>query len=613
MKQNRKIFLFAAFFALCALLTCGMAANAATHDAADAEAFAAAVENAAAGDTVRVTDSFTAGDAVTVDKNLTLTAENDATITVPNSFLIVDGASVRVTGKLNIVSENTTATEHLFKLTGTAPTLTIDLASTDYKIEGKTAHVGGTTYTESGVIFSNGTNATVNVAGGLVQNMGTGEMLKVLAGGTKFTWNVSGGKLYNTDSTGRIALSATPTELNITGGVIESRVQRVIQTNTTLDLTVSSGTITSLCGILFQSGGAMHATVEGGTITSTKAAATDGLFYMSGAGSSFTMTGGSISAGGTTAVQIKAGGTVNISAGVITAKTVADKWKGAIDVTGNCTLTMTGGSISVPTTASTQYGVVLRGGTDNVTFGGNASITAGYVAFDIAKDSPGSNTVTIGENASFTAKTYAAVCIQAQTTMTVNGGSFTTTTSGDGIYWWNAGTLTINDITVNGADTGIRCASVGGGTVDIKGGSITAKSSAAIYLNIGGVTLNVYDGAALTSTGSTGIYINHKGDPSAIHVYGGSISSSSNCFHITGGTETVTSITIDDGTFTTVKHRNIGHNLCSLTLVINGGNFTAGDYCVYSQGTATGTYTIKAAPSTPPPTPSTWAVRARRR
>lgn len=182
---------------------------------------------------------------------------------------------------------------------------------------------------------------------------------------------------------------------------------------------------------------------------------------------------------------------------------------------------------------------------------------------------------------------FGAIDVTAACTINVNSGIVQGTgasTAGillrDGVS-----TVNINGGTVTGKGYGIQVHHAGsaGGTVTVKGDAVVSGGNAILTACKQPITINVQENAALTSTSSNSISINHNdtaGTVNAkvtINVSGGTLTAGTgNAIYVHAKANTEDAITITDGTFVAPNSDVISVN-AAIEVTVSGGSFSAAD------------------------------------
>ena len=266
-------------------------------------------------------------------------------------------------------------------------------------------------------------------------------------------------------------------------------------------------------------------------------------------------------------------------------------------------ITVTGGSISMSgyTGESGKYSIILNIGGNQESFvptitisgvdwsgtgtygiysntNANVDILSGNIGVDrsaiwLNSSSQGQTTISGGTLSSSGANSTNTLLNSGSSFIKVNGGTISYTGSAQSAIRAEAGTLEVNDGTINGGSgTGIYTR----GITDIKGGIISGNSCG---VNVNTGTTNITAG---TITGSTyGVYTN----AGTTDITGGSITGTTYGVYVNNGTTNITGITVNSSIYGVYVNSGI-FNLNNAEVVVSGENDNA--YGIYiKNGTVT--------------------------
>ncbi len=559
-------------------------------------ALTSAISNATSGNTLQITNNFTITSGVSIDsKNLTLdlngyTVTSTVTGTNTGAITLTDTASLTVTdggsnGKLEVTST-----------TGKA---IYNGGSGEVKVEGGTVTTSGGS---SSYAICNSSSGTVNVTGGTVSstqqggraihNNGAGTI--TVSGGTVEATGSVGSAIHN-NSGGTITVSGNA-EVSATGTDGYAIYNNAGGTVTVSDNAAVAVKATGGYAIYNYSTGEVK--VEGGEVS-----ATTGNAICNQAGGTVNVSGGKVkAAGANSAIYNYSTGSLNITGGTVEAtasngRAIYNNSTGKITVSGTATVTSANASgnsgtihlVKVPSDNSDLVVLEITGGTVE-----NTANPAGYAVYFV------STSVTTDNLSDYYSKTggivgrvhptppVVEITRDSNTTLyTTLAGAITAAVTGDTLK-------VIADIDLGG--TGVEITNGKALTLDLNGHNIThsgtSESSAIQLLNVANTALTVKDsssGQTGTLEATSGRAISNLGGGTVTIESGTVTAKVTAIYNSSTGTVEVSGGTVSS----TYQGGRAISNTGAGTITVSGGMVSAtGTGCNAIQNTTTGTVTV---------------------
>lgn len=476
-----------------------------------------AFKHAKTGDTIKVLKDV---EEITTATNTKGTTENPVVLdlngkTITTSETLTNIGTLSIIGGGTIETNSTAPSNYRFiiqnngTLSITETTLTSTAANSEYE---RGINLGSTT---AKLTINAGTNITttgISIVNDYSQRSTASDPAIYIAGGTITSKKYQAIWQSSPVTTGMVY---------ITDGIIVSEISQTIYNNSTGKITISGGTITGGTGcnaVTNNSTGTVE--ISAGNISTTNKDA-----VANNSTGTLTITGGTITTTTGGAGVASANGNVTISGGKITAA-----GNGVWINKGNATIGNNNGTTQPEITGISVCGVNVYN-TANVTIlGGTINSESSYGVYNNS-----TGTVTI-ENANITSHQNSVINTKGITR--ILGGNFTATNS-DAVRNSSTGTTTIaGGIFTSNTSAGI---SVGAGTVEVTGGTITGKTYG-VWVNSSNsptFTLGTNDGNVNTNSpqisAPTGEGVS-KGTGSTFNFYDGAIIGKSNNSMTSNGT-----------------------------------------------------------------------------
>ena len=476
-----------------------------------------AFKHAKTGDTIKVLKDV---EEITTATNTKGTTENPVVLdlngkTITTSETLTNMGTLSIIGGGTIETNSTAPSNYRFiiqnngTLSITETTLTSTAANSEYE---RGINLGSTT---AKLTINAGTNITttgISIVNDYSQRSTASDPAIYIAGGTITSKKYQAIWQSSPVTTGMVY---------ITGGIIVSEISQTIYNNSTGKITISGGTITGGTGcnaVTNNSTGTVE--ISAGNISTTNKDA-----VANNSTGTLTITGGTITTTTGGAGVASANGNVTISGGKITAV-----GSGVWINKGNVTIGNNNGTTQPEITGISVCGVNVYS-TANVTIlGGTINSESSYGVYNNS-----TGTVTI-ENANITS--YQNSVFNTKGITRILGGNFTATNN-DAVRNSSTGTTTIaGGIFTSNTSAGI---SVGAGTVEVTGGTITGKTYG-VWVNSSNsptFTLGTNDGNVNTNSpqisAPTGEGVS-KGTGSTFNFYDGAIIGKSNNSMTSNGT-----------------------------------------------------------------------------
>ena len=469
-----------------------------------------AVAAASAGNTITIYEDTVIPAALTINKALTLTPNDNVSIDVR--------ANSTISQSLTIVGSNTLTLTSSSAVTVTATVDNAFSVGSDASHSGKLTIEGSITVSYTGGTIVRMVNGTLTVQGNAVLTSTGGTTVRMATDGglvaTSHVYVKGSGQIKTTssavDDNAIYVNGAGSANLHVQGGTVSNANNKgygVSLPGGTVEIT--SGTISGRLGLYVWYGSTKTITVSGGTVQGTE----DGIYmHTNTKACTLNISSGTVKATGSgryairyQSTQASSGNAINISGGTVTSLA------NAMYFTGNSaiTVTVTGGTISTTSGNNAIYGKDMTGNLTLNVSGSSTQITAKannaiIVTSSNTTDYPGKLVATIS-NGTVKAETACAIDLQ-HGSVTLSGG--TITAPYDTIYATNAsGSFTMTGGSVTATGSSKNAINLQGGTFTIQGGSVTGTGNGILLSGSTTKVLNVNNndgGGYATITGTAG-------------------------------------------------------------------------------------------------------------